>query len=384
MGDRTVVVLGGGTGGLVAARRLRRLLEPDDRVILVDRSATYRHAPSFLWVMTGARRPEQITRDRRALRRRGIEVVIADVHAIDTANRSLESSSGPGRHDRLVVSLGADLAPQALPGFADAAHNLYTIDGAVSARDALQRLSGGRVVVLVSRLPFKCPAAPYEAALLTEAMLRHRGVRDRSSVEVVTPEGLPMPTAGPVIGEALAGMLRDRDIGFRPTTTVERVDVEAKSLVLAQGGRIAYDVLIGVPPHAAPIAVQTSGLTKEGFVPVDRATLATGADGVYAIGDVTAIPIGGGKFLPKAGVFAHAEAEVVPRRIAAELRGGSSGAAFDGRGSCFVEMGDGIAAFATGDFYAEGAPDIHLRRPGRPWHALKVGFEQYWLRRWWI
>jgi sulfide:quinone oxidoreductase len=385
MADRTVVILGGGTGGLVAARRLRRLLDPADRVVLIDRSATYRYAPSFLWVMTGARRPEQITRDLRTLRRRGIEVVIADVRAIDTVNRSIETPSGVIGYDHLVVSLGANLVPEALPGFADAAHNLYTIDGAVGARDALQRLDSGRVVVLVSRLPFKCPAAPYEAALLAEAVLRRRGVRDRTSVDVVTPEGLPMPTAGPVIGEALAGVLRDRDIGFHPGSTVERVDAAEKSLVLADGGRVAYDVLIGVPPHAAPEVARTAGLAAEsGFIPVDRATLATSADGVFAIGDVTVIPIAGGKMLPKAGVFAHAEAEVVSRRIAAELRGGDSRKHFDGHGACFVEMGDGIAAYATGDFYAEGAPDVHMRNPGRRWHALKVGFEQYWLRRWWL
>jgi sulfide:quinone oxidoreductase len=385
MADRTVVILGGGTGGLVAARRLRRLLDPGDRVVLIDRSATYCYAPSFLWVMSGARRPEQITRDLRTLRRRGIEVVIGDIEAIDTANRRVQTSSGSVRYDRLVVSLGADLAPHALPGFAGAANNLYTVDGAVGARDALQRLRGGRVVVLVSRLPFKCPAAPYEAALLAEAVLRRRGVRASSSVAVVTPEGLPMPTAGPVIGEALAGMLRDRDIAFHSATAVERIDAQDESLVLAGGKRIGFDVLIGVPPHAAPDVMRTSGLSADGgFVPVDRETLATNADGVYAIGDVTVIPVDGSKFLPKAGVFAHAEAEVVSRRIGAELSGGRPGARFDGHGACFVEMGDGVAAYATGDFYAEGAPDVQMRQPGRQWHALKVGFEQYWLRRWWL
>jgi sulfide:quinone oxidoreductase len=385
MADRTVVILGGGTGGLVAARRLRRLLDPGDRVVLIDRSPTYRYAASFLWVMTGARRPDQITRDLRTLRRRGIEVVIADIRAIDTANRSVETSSGAVDYDRLVISLGADLAPEALPGFADAAHNLYTIDGAVDARDALQRFSGGRVVVLVSRLPFKCPAAPYEAALLAEAVLRKRGVRDRSSVDVVTPEGLPMPTAGPVIGEALVGVLRDRGIGFHPGSTVERVDAAAKSLVFADGAHVAFDVLIGVPPHAAPEVARTAGLADEsGFIPVHRGTLATSSDGVFAIGDVTTIPIAGSKMLPKAGVFAHAEAEVVSRRIAAELRGADSHAHFDGHGACFVEMGDGVAAYASGDFYAEGAAGVQMRKPGRRWHTLKVGFEQYWLRRWWL
>jgi sulfide:quinone oxidoreductase len=385
MADKTVVVLGGGTGGLVAARRLRQRLDSSDRVVLVDRSATFRFAPSYLWVMTGARRSNQITRDLRSLRRHGVEVLIADVQALDTANQQVETSDGALSYDRLVVSLGAELAPQLLPGFAEGAHNLYTVEGAVGARDALLHLDGGRIVVLVSSLPFKCPAAPYEAALLAEAVLRRRGVRHRSTVDVVTPESLPMAAAGPPAGEALVGMLRQRGIGFNAVSTVERIDSDGHAVVLSSGERIPYDVLIGIPPHVAPDVVRTSGLAADsGFVPVDRATLATSAEGVYAIGDVTAIPIAGGKLLPKAGVFAHREAEVVARRIAAELSGRSETAVFDGRGSCFVEMGDGVASFAQGHFYTEGVPVPNLRKPGRQWHALKVLFEQYWLRRWWV
>jgi len=108
----------------------------------------------------------------------------------------------------------------------------------------------------------------------------------------------------------------------------------------------------------------------------------TSAEGVYAIGDVTAIPLPGGKFLPKAGVFAEAQAKVAARNIAAELAGRRPGAAFDGHGACFVELGDRQAAFATGNFYAPGSPQIQLRRPGPHWHLAKVAFEQYWLRRW--
>jgi sulfide:quinone oxidoreductase len=385
MAGKTVVVLGGGTGGLVAARRLRKRLDSTDRVVLIDRSATFRFAPSYLWVMTGARQPNQITRDLRSLRRHGVEVLTADVQALDTANRLVETSNGTLSCDRLVVSLGAELAPQLLPGFSEGAHNLYTVDGAAAARDALQHLDGGRIVVLVSSLPFKCPAAPYEAALLAEAVLRRRGVRDRSTVDVVTPESLPMAAAGPPAGEALVDMLRQRGIGFNSASTAERIDSDSHAVVLSGGERIPYDVLIGIPPHVAPDAARTSGLAAEsGFIPVDRATLATSADGVYAIGDVTAISIPGGKLLPKAGVFAHREAEVVASRIAAELRGEGETAVFDGRGSCFVEMGDGIASFAQGHFFTEGVPVPNLRKPGRQWHVLKVLFEQYWLRRWWV
>ena len=246
------------------------------------------------------------------------------------------------RFDRLVIALGAELAPDTLDGFTDGAHNVYTLDGATAAADALGRFDGGRVAVVVSRLPYKCPAAPYETAFLAEALLRRRGVRDRTSIDIYTPEPFPMPTAGPVLGQALAGMLAERGITLHTETSVEHIDPHAHQLVLAGGDRAGYDLLLGIPPHRAPEVARTSGLAADtGFLPVDPATLATSIDGVYAIGDIAAVPIAGGKFLPKAGVFAEAEADVVAANIAAELTGRSPDATFDGSGACFVELGEG-------------------------------------------
>ncbi|MCC6223996.1 MAG: NAD(P)/FAD-dependent oxidoreductase [Thermoleophilia bacterium] len=379
----TVVVLGGGTGGLVAARALRRRLGREHRVILVDRALRYAFAPSFLWVLTGERRPEQVTRDLGRLRRRGIEVLETEALSLDTAGRAVETSAGRIAYDRLVVAVGAELAPELLPGFARAAHTVYTLDGAVAAAGALRDFPGGRVAVLVPSLPYRCPAAPYETAFLVEAALRRRGLAADSSVEVYTPEPFPLPTAGPEVGAALRGLLEQRGIGFHPGLMAERIDAPARELVFADGTRVGYDLLLGVPPHRPPALVRTPGLAPDGgFVPVDRGTLAAGADGVFALGDVTAIPVGGGKFLPKAGVFAHAQAEVVARRIAAELAGRAPSATFDGHGGCFVELGDGAAAYGSGDFYAEPAPAVRLRSPGRRWHLGKVLFERYWLARW--
>jgi len=150
-------------------------------------------------------------------------------------------------------------------------------------------------------------------------------VRDRTTIDIYTPEPFPMPTAGPVLGQALAGMLAERGISLHTETSIDRIDPHANQLVLTDGERAGYDLLLGIPPHRAPEVARTSGLAAEtGFLPVDPATLATAVDGIFAIGDVTAIPIAGGKFLPKAGVFAHAEAEVVAERVAAELGGRTS------------------------------------------------------------
>lgn len=384
MAGDTVLVLGGGIGGLVAARRLRSHLPREDRVVLVERDLRFRFAPSFLWVMTGFRRPEKIVRDLGRLRRHGIEVVQAEALGIDAAAGAVETTIGAQRYDRLVIALGVGLAPDALPGFQGSAHNVYSLDGAFAAHGALRGFAGGHVVVLVSRLPYKCPAGPHEAAFLAEAQLRRLGVRERSSVTILTPEPQPMPTAGPEVGTALARMLDSRGIVFRPGATAREIDGDAREIALEDGERVPFDLLLGIPPHAPPLPVRESGLAADsGFLPVDRNSLAVpGAEGVFAIGDVTAIPIAGGKMLPKAGVFAFHEAEVVARRIADDLAGRTPSAEFEGRGSCFVELGDGRAAFARGAFYADGAPEVDMPSPGRRWHLQKMAFERYWLSRW--
>jgi len=380
---RTALVLGGGVGGVTTARRLRKLLDPNDRIMLVERDPEFRFAPSFLWVLNGRRRPAQITRDLRRLRTRGIEIVEDEVQVIDASARTVTTANGTLEADIVVVALGAQLAPDAVPGFATDAHVFYTLPGAQSAAHAIASISSGRVAVLVAGMPYKCPAAPYEAAFLTDAVLRKRGVRDRVRVDIYTPEPLPMPTAGPAIGEALCSMLAQRDIGFHPGLAIERVDPETHRLHFPDEPPVGYDVLLGVPPHRPPPAVATSAIAGDsGYATVDAHTLATSAPGVYAIGDATAIPIAGGKFLPKAGVFAEAEAETVARRIAADWRDKKPPEPFDGTGSCFVELGDGRAAYAAGGFYEPDGPQVTMRRPGRHWHLAKVALEQYWMRRW--
>lgn len=383
MAAETVVVLGGGTGGMVAATALRKHLGEDHRVVVVERSPVHRFAPSFLWVMSGSRRPEQVTKDYSGLRSRGVELVQAEALEIDVPGRIVTTTEGALAYDRLVIALGTDLVPDAVPGLSEAAHNFYSLDGAVAAHQAFESFSGGSVAVLVTRLPYKCPAAPYEAAFLAEALLRTRGVRAESSIDIYTPEPLPMPTAGVELGEALVAMLGERGIGFHPGQTIERIDAASHRLVFQGGAEVPYDLVLGVPPQRAPEVVSRSALANDsGYVPADGATLITADEAVYALGDISAIPLAGDKFLPKAGVFAHAEAKVVAARIAADLTGRPTDAAFDGKGACFVELGEGAAAYATGDFFAIGGPQVRLRRPGRRWHLAKVAFEKYWMHRW--
>ena len=380
-GDRNVLVLGGGIGGIVAARVLRKKLPEDVRVVLVDREDSYVFAPSLLWLMSGDRKQQAISSGRERLERKGIDFLRGEAEGLDADLRTVRVGGHDIPYEYLVVALGAQPAPELMPGLREGAKNIYSPDGALEAGRALGQLDGGRVAVVIARLPYKCPAAPNEAALLAEALLRHRGVK--ADVALYTPEPFPMPTAGEAAGRAVAGMLAERGIELHASQTLQEVDASKKELAFQSGERAGYDLLLAVPPHRTASIVAGSGLANDGgFMPVDAATLATQADRIYAIGDVTQIPIAGGKFLPKAGVFAKAQAIVVANRIADEMAGREPSATFDGHGSCFVDMGDGVAAFATGDFYASGAPEVSLRRPSRRWHLAKVAFEKYWLARW--
>ncbi len=380
MAGRSVLVLGGGVGGVVAANELRRRLDPRDHVTVVEREARHLFQPSLAWLMVGRRRPEGISRPLGGLLSPGVELLQAEVRAIDPVARIVDTTAGALTFDALLVALGAELAPDAIEGFADAAHNIYSVAGATACARQLDGFRDGRVVVAVAALPYKCPAAPYEAALLFDDELRRRGIRSATEVDLYTPEPQPMPVAGPALGEAVVRLLEARGIHFHPRSPIARFEPGSRELVLADGTRAGYELLAGVPPHQGPAALRGSGLVNEaGWVPVQARTLQTTFDGVYAVGDTTAITLANGKPLPKAGVFAHAEALVAARRIAAAFGVPAPGGEFDGKGFCWVETGAGAAAFADGDFFAAPDPSVVLRGPGRLWHAGKVVFERYWL-----
>lgn len=381
---KTVLVLGGGIGGIVAATRLRQMLPREHRVVLVERQSRHVFSPSFLWMMIGQRSADQISRPMRALAKHGIELIQGTIESIGPAARSVRVDGKELSGDCVVIALGANLAPETIPGLAQAGHNFYTLEGAASLRDAMLKVQSGRIVVLVSAMPFKCPGAPNEAAMLLEYDCRKRGVRDRVRLDLYTAEPGPMPVAGSAVSGALRQMIESKGIGYHPDHAVTAVDPAQRRISFANGATADFDLLAYIPPHRSPQVVRDAGLcANSGWVPVDRGTLETKFPGVYAIGDVTGIMLTSiDKPLPKAGVFAHNEAEVVAHNIARAVTGKGTERRFTGDGACFLESGDGRAAFGSGNFYADPAPQIRLRQPSTILHLGKVAYEKYWLFRW--
>lgn len=378
---QTVVVLGGGIGGVAAANRLRRRLDRRHRVILVNRDPDFSFAASYLWVMSGQRRPNQITRPLRSLQHRGIDVVIGTIDAIDPVARTVMVDGKQITADHLVVSLGADYATDTIPGLEQAGATFATLARAQQLGQAVAALTRGRVLVVTAAPLYRCPAAPYEAALLIDALMRRSGCRGDVEIAVHAAEPGPMGVAGANVSAAVTALLADRGIGYHPSHQI--VSAETGRADFADGQSEVFDLLAYMPPIRSPRVVAESPLASTvGWIDADRNTLATAFPGVYAIGDNTQVPLSIGKPLPRAGVFAHAQALVVADNIAATIEGRPATASFDGHGGCFIESGFGKAGYGSGDFYAEPAPVVDIRPPSRRWHLGKVAFELNVMRRW--
>jgi sulfide:quinone oxidoreductase len=367
--------------------------------MIVERERDHMFAPSLLWLMTGRRTPRQISRPLDRLARKGIEVIAGAITHIDPDTRRVRVVQHSHGHDplsvrlggttrdleaeHLIVSLGADLAPETIPGLAEAGHNFYTLAGAESLRHALSDFSGGRIVVLTATPAYKCPAAPYEAAMLLVDDCRRRGIGESTQVDVYAAEPGPMGVTGPEVSAQVRQIVEGQGITYHPEHQVTAVDASAKTIAFANGATANFDILAYVPPHRAPQVIRDAGMADDsGWVPVDRHTLDTRFPGVYAIGDVTGIPLEMGKPLPKAGVFAERQAKVVAHNVVHTVTGKGEPSSFDGYGACFIETGAGKAGYGAGDFYAEPTPQIKLHRPSRRQHMGKVLFEKSWFRRW--
>lgn len=372
--------MGAGFGGLSVAHALRR--EAGERVELevVDGAPTFRMGLRKLWLLDGRSAPGEGTRDRANLPARGIPFRQATVESIDRDARRVRVEGGELAYDFLVIALGAQQRIDLVAGDSDGNPNLYTSDGAAEAGRRLRDLEGGRVVIAITGVPYKCPPAPYEAAFLIDDLLRREGKRDRVEIEVLTPQPMSVPAAGPVACSVIEGRLGSQDIRFRSKSTVTEVD--SGKVTLEGGDEVRADLLILVPPHRPPTVATGTGLGGDGgWLEVEPSTLRTADERIFAIGDVVHMTTGTGLPFPKAGVFAESHGEVVGRNIAAEAAGRLPEATFDGIGHCFLEVGGGRATMIRGNFLAS-PPDITVAEPAPEHLDAKRKFERERLDRW--
>lgn len=372
-----VLILGGGFGGLAAAHHLRELLPADDEITVVERNTHFMMGLRKTWVLTGASTPAEGQRPFASLERHGIRVKQGTITAIDPAARSAGVDGERLEADAMIVALGAQLAPEQVPGFSDHALNVYDAAKIEQTANAVAGLEQGRLTIGVFGVPYKCPPAPYEMALVLTDFFQQRG--RQITIEVFTPQ----PASIPVLGEAgcsvLDSKLSDKGIVF--LANHKATAIEAGQVVFGERKR-PFDLLLGIPPHRCPDVVKQSGLTGEANWVRIKPTTETAFSGVYAIGDTTEVLMANGSPLPKAGVFAEAEGRVAASNVAATLAGRTPDTVFDGNGYCFMETGNGQAVSVTGDFLAQPAPSVHMTEPSEGSLQEKHNFEAERLAAW--
>lgn len=340
--SKKVVILGAGFGGLELSTVLNEELGEDGNVTLIDRNDSFVFGFAKLDVMFGRKTADAVKIKYSDISKPGVTVLQETVTKIDPETRTVTTDTGTHEADILVVALGADYDFDATPGLADV-NEFYSVAGAEELAGIIPGFSSGHAVIGVCGAPFKCPPAPSECALLLHDELVERGVRDDCEITFVIPFEAPVPPS-PATSAALRKEFDDRGINLVTGKRIASVDSARNIAVLDDGTELPYDLFLGVPKHRAPDVVLESGMAVDGYIPVESATLKTKYPDVYAVGDVSTAGV------PKAGVFAEGAAKVVARNLIAEIRGGEGSPPYDGKGSCYIEFGEGRVARVDIDF----------------------------------
>jgi sulfide:quinone oxidoreductase len=373
-----ILILGGGVGGTLTAnllvKRLRKEIKAGDVTItLVDATGQHVYQPGFMYIAFGGERAAKLSRPERSLLDKRVELVVGKAARIDESSRTVELTDGLRlSYDYLVLATGSRIVPESIPHFAEEAHHFYTAEAAAELRTALDAFTGGRIVVGIASMPYKCPPAPLEVTLLIESELRERGLRDKSELHFCSPIARAFTIES--VSEMVTPILEERGVELHTFFNVEAIDPQKKTVLSLEGEELPYDLLILVPPHKGQQFLMDSGIAPApgGWLPTDRGTLEVGSRlNVFALGDATDLP------LSKAGSTAHFEAPVVAERIAARVQGRepSEEGVYHGKVMCFFEIGDGKGTLLQFDYENPPKPP----KPNRIWHLGKIVFNKtYW------
>jgi len=371
-----VVILGAGFAGLQLATRLSEEVPGEVDVTIIDQSDAFVFGFSKLDLMYGRADLDAVRLPYSRIDKPSVRFARETILFIDPRSRRVVTDGATYEPDILVVALGADLDPAATPGVVEEGTEYYSVEGANRVRSVLPTFGGGDAIVGVLGPFFKCPAAPFETAIMLHDYLEKRGLRDASTIKVIS----PMPKPIPISDEASNGILRaceERDIGWWPQLKVTALDPSSKTATLSDGQTIPYSLFLAIPVHRAPKVVEESALVEDdGWIAVDHQTFATKFENVYAVGDVTSAPV------PRVGVMAESEADTLADVLVHQLRGGEGPKPFLGKVTCYIEFGGPKVARFDGDFLSGSKPIGRFTEASEEIAALKVEFGASRRRRW--
>jgi sulfide:quinone oxidoreductase len=375
---KDILILGAGFGGLEAATGLRAQLDNSHHITLIDKNDSFVIGFNKFDVMFGRRSPESVKSYYKDIAAEGVTFVQDAVKEIDLISKRVKTASAEFPYDFLIVALGADLAPEATPGFVTGGHHFYSLEGAERLRPIIETFQAGTILISIFGAPYKCPPAPFEAAFQLHDLFLRRGIRDNVTIKVLTPAptALPVSPTGTVVVEQ---RLKERNIPLLTDHRVTSLEPEKRQAVIEDHDPIPYDLFLGIPLHVPPQVVRESAFG--GWITVNHDTLETQFTNVYAVGDVTKIPVGAGA-VPKAGAFAEGAAKVVVTDIVNKILGRTNPVKFDGTGACFLEFGAGEIARLEANFLGGEKPEVLLVGPTADFRSDKEEFETSRKERW--
>ncbi|TPI65720.1 NAD(P)/FAD-dependent oxidoreductase [Mesorhizobium sp. B3-1-3] len=369
-----IVVLGAGFGGLELTTLLSEAMGDAIDVTLIDKSDNFIFGFSKLDVMFGLKQPEAVRLPYASFAKPGVRMLKRTITAIDPQSRRVVTDDGVFDADHLIVALGAEYDFDATPGLSGT-NEFYSVPGAERLRHMLPGFKKGRVMVGVCGAPYKCPPAPSECVLMLHDYLVRQGVREACEISLVLPLGSPVPPS-PDTSLALLAAFAERGIKFIPGRRVASVDNTRNVAVLDDGSEMPFELFLGVPKHRVPPVVLESGMSENGWIPVNPRTLETKYENVYAVGD------GANTGTPKAGVFAEGAARAVASALVAKLRHRGGGTLYDGFGTCYIEFGGGRIGKVEVDFFSGPSPTGNYYEPSVTLRADKEMFGASRRSRW--
>ena len=376
-----ILILGGGSGGLVSANKLAKIFKDQAEITLIDRNPYHEFMPSYPWVAMGYKDPDDIRRPLNLLERKGVKFINDNVkEIIPSQNKVVLEKTGEISYDYLIVSLGAEIDEEAMPNFKEEAYHPWTMEGSLRLREALKNFKGGKILIGISGIYYRCPPAPFEVAGQLDLLLKAKKLREKSEITVfhITPG--PLSNMGPAISSIISEILTNKGVKFVGNFEPAKIDKDAKKVVSKDGRELEYDLLIMTPPHKPSTVVAKSELAgPKGFPPVDPLTLRSKKfDNVFIIGDVVNPAIN----LPPAGVVAHFQAEFVSTEIASEIKGAYVGESFSPVAMCIMDFGDDavLPMCEFSKFYVDlsGPPSCGILGRGKGVRLLKMAFEATW------
>lgn len=355
---KKLLILGAGTAGTMVANKLSHLLSREEwQITIVDQNETHYYQPGFLFIPFGIYGENDVIKPKRDYIPPGVKMIVSEIELIEPGENRVRLAKDNQLlyYDYLIIATGTHPRPEETPGLTESEwresiHDFYTFEGAVALARKLRTWEGGRLVVNIMELPFKCPVAPLEFIFLADWFFHERQMRDKVELTLVTP--LPGAFTKPRAAQLLGNMLADKNINLVPEFYVERVEPEQKLLISYDEQEVPYDLLVTVPVNMGAEVIGRSGLGDElNHVPVDKHTfLSTAYDNIFALGDAANLPTS------KAGSVAHFAVEVFVENFLRYLEGQEMLEKFDGHANCFIESGFGKGILIDFNYDVEPLP----------------------------